>query len=80
VVKIKHIGLVNIIAGRTVCPELIQDDATAEALATQTAKLMIDSPEQRAMLQGYAEVRELLGAKKAAENVATILCGSPACK
>jgi lipid-A-disaccharide synthase len=73
VVKIKHIGLVNIIAGRTVCPELIQDDATAEALATATGKLMMDTPEQRAMLEGYAEVRELLGARKAAENVATIL-------
>ncbi|MDF7807726.1 lipid-A-disaccharide synthase [Pontiellaceae bacterium B12219] len=75
VVKISHIGLVNIIAGRTVCPELIQDAATAEALATETGKLMADTPEQRAMLAGYAEVRQLLGAKKAAENVASILCG-----
>ena len=65
----------NIIAGRTVCPELIQHAATPETLAQETAGLMSDTPERKAMLAGYAEVRQLLGAKKAAENVAAILCG-----
>jgi len=74
VVKISHIGLVNIVAGRTVCPELIQQDATPDMLAKQTAQLMVDTPERQAMLKGYAEVRQLLGAKDAAENVAVILC------
>ncbi|MDF7826467.1 lipid-A-disaccharide synthase [Pontiellaceae bacterium B12227] len=74
VVKIKHIGLVNIIAEKTVCPELIQDAASPEAMAAETAKLMSDSPEKDEMLAGYEELRQLLGAKKAAENVATILC------
>ncbi len=74
VVKIAHIGLVNIVAGRTVCPELIQQDATPETLAAETAKLMVDTPERQAMLEGYAEVRQLLGDRAAAENVAAILC------
>ena len=74
VVKIAHIGLVNIVAGRTVCPELIQQAATPETLVAETAKLMTDTPERAAMLAGYAEVRRLLGTKKAAENVAAILC------
>ncbi len=74
VVKIAHIGLVNIIAGRTVCPEIIQQDATPERLAAETERLLSDTPERRAMLAGYAEVRGLLGAKKAAESVAAILC------
>jgi lipid-A-disaccharide synthase len=74
VVKIAHIGLVNIVAGRTVCPELIQSDASAERLADETAGLLADTPERKAMLEGYAEVRQLLGTKKAAENVAAILC------
>lgn len=73
VVKIKHIGLVNIIAGRTVCPELIQHGATTEAMAEGVAQLMADTPERKAMLEGYAELRQLLGSKKAAENVAAIL-------
>ncbi len=74
VIKVSHIGLVNIIAGRTVCPELIQYDATAETLAAETAKLMVDTPERAEMLKGYAEIRQLLGARPAAENVAAILC------
>ena len=76
VVKIKHIGLVNIIAGRTVCPELIQQDAAPEAMAAEMSKLMSETPEQKAMLIGYAEVRQMLGTKKAAENVAAILSES----
>ena len=74
VVKIAHIGLVNIVADRTICPELIQQDASPEALAEKTARLLADTPERRTMLEGYAEVRGLLGTKKAAENVAAILC------
>ncbi len=74
VVKISHIGLVNIVADRTVCPELIQQEASPQALACEAGKLMADTPERRAMLEGYEEVRQLLGEKKAAENVADILC------
>lgn len=73
VVKISHIGLVNIVVGRTVCPELIQQDATADALAVEISRLMTDSPERKAMLEGYAEVRQLLGTKNSAEEVVKIL-------
>jgi len=76
VVKIPHIGLVNIVAGRTVCSELLQHDATPERLAEETVGLMNDSPERKAMMEGYAEVRQLLGSESAAENVAIILCGN----
>ncbi len=74
VLIIRHIGLVNIIAGRTVCPEILQHEATPERLAEETLKLLSDTPERKSMLAGYAEVRQLLGTKKAAENVAAILC------
>ncbi|MBT8043210.1 MAG: lipid-A-disaccharide synthase [Pontiella sp.] len=74
VLTIRHIGLVNIIAGRTVCPEILQREATPERLASETHKLLGDTPEREAMLEGYAEVRRLLGTKKAAENAAAILC------
>jgi len=74
VVKISYLGLVNIVADRSVCPELIQQDATPEALAAETAKLMADTPERESMLEGYAEVRKILGSDSAAENVAKILC------
>lgn len=73
VVKIRHIGLVNIIVKKTVCPELIQEAASPEAMAAETSKLMLDSPEKKKMLADYHELRQLLGTKKAAENVAALL-------
>lgn len=76
VVKLRHIGLVNITAGRTVSPEILQHDATPERLAEETAKLMGDTPERSEMIEGFEEIRTTLGKKKAAENVAAILCGA----
>ena len=73
VVKIKHIGLVNIIAKKTVCPELIQDAATPAALVAGIELLMKESPEKQQMLADYDELRHVLGDRKAAENVATCL-------
>ncbi len=73
VLTIRHIGLVNIVAKRTVCPELIQQHATPEAMAAALGKLLDDSAERRAMLAGYNEVRRTLGSGDAAANVADIL-------
>lgn len=73
VLTIRHIGLVNIVAKRTVCPELIQQDTTPESMADGIARLLADTAERSDMLAGYEEVRQLLGARKAAENAADIL-------
>jgi lipid-A-disaccharide synthase len=70
---IRHIGLVNIVADRTVCPELIQRAATPSALAEALGPLLEASPERSAMLSGYEEVRQLLGSRDAAEKVAEAL-------
>jgi lipid-A-disaccharide synthase len=73
VLTIRHIGLVNIVAKRTVCPELIQQDATPESMADGIARLLSDTAERSEMLAGYEEVRQLLGARNATENAAAIL-------
>ncbi|MBN2684971.1 MAG: lipid-A-disaccharide synthase [Pontiellaceae bacterium] len=73
VLTIKHIGLVNIVAERTVCPELIQQEASPQALAEALEKLLEESPERSAMMSGYKEVRRVLGECNAAENVADAL-------
>lgn len=59
-IRVKHIGMVNLIAERELCPELIQDAATPEALAAAAAPLLTDTPERRAMLEGLARVRDTL--------------------
>lgn len=80
VLTIRHIGLVNIVAKRTVCPELIQKAATPEAMTDAVAKLLSGSPERTDMLAGYEEVRQLLGGENAAENAANILLENSANK
>ncbi len=55
-VRTRFFAMVNLIAGRRVVPELIQDDYTAKNVAEEVG-LLLDSPEARAhMRQGLAEV------------------------
>jgi lipid-A-disaccharide synthase len=70
VVKIEHISLVNIVAGRTVVPEMIQGHATVDNLVAE-AKAIIDTPERYAeMKNALNNVRLKLGAPGASALVA----------
>jgi len=42
-VKVPHIGMANIIAGKTVVPELIQEQASGEGIAAEAARLLTDT-------------------------------------
>jgi lipid-A-disaccharide synthase len=73
-VKTKFFGMVNLIAGRAVVPELIQDDFTPQRLATEAESLLSGSPsgnlrvsEMKLRLQ---EVQKLLGPPGAVERAA----------
>lgn len=71
VVTIPHIALVNVVAGREVAPELIQDALEpGRAAALLEPLLDRDSAERAAMLDGLAAVRAQLGERGAAERVA----------
>jgi len=70
VVKVKHIGMVNIVAGRRVCPEYIQHEATAESLAAGMEPLLDETKERAAMVEGLERVRLLLGQGGASERAA----------
>lgn len=72
-VKVPNIGMVNVVAGRQLCPELIQDAATPEALAAALIPLVDDTPERKAMLAGLDQVREALGQGGAAERAGDVL-------
>ncbi len=70
-VKVPHIGLVNVVAGREVAREFIQDAVVPEKMADVLADLMKDdSPRRREVLGGLAEVRAKLGSPGAADRVA----------
>jgi lipid-A-disaccharide synthase len=65
-------SMVNLIGGRRVVPELIQDDFTPAAVESEVRRLL-DSPAARdEMKSGLAEVREKLGPGGAIERAADI--------
>lgn len=69
-VKIKHIGLVNILAEKAVVEELIQGKAEPVAVS-RSLKEFLESPEKRAALQAeLAETSARLGGKGAHERAA----------
>jgi lipid-A-disaccharide synthase len=73
VVRIPHIGLVNVVAGREVAKEFVQDALQPAAVANALMP-MIDpgSPDRARALEGLADVRSRLGTPGAAKRVATI--------
>ena len=69
-VRTEHIGMVNIIAGRRLCPEFIQGQASPSALADALAPFLREGPARDAMIQSLREVTRALGAGQAAERAA----------
>jgi len=69
-VTVPHIGLVNVVAGREVAPEFIQNRIEPEPMAAALAELIDDGPVRNAALAGLAEVRARLGTPGAADRVA----------
>ncbi|HEY3112195.1 MAG TPA: lipid-A-disaccharide synthase [Gemmatimonadaceae bacterium] len=70
-VKVSNIGLVNVVAGREVAREFIQDEIVPLTMADALSQLLpVDSPQREAVLAGLAEVRAKLGSPGAADRVA----------
>jgi lipid-A-disaccharide synthase len=72
-VKVPQIGLVNVVAGRVVAREFIQDDVVPEKMADALVELVgKETPQRQEVLHGLAEVRAKLGSPGAADRVARI--------
>jgi lipid-A-disaccharide synthase len=60
-VRVPHVGLVNLVAGARIAPELLQNDATADRLAEALLPLLNEnSAERRTAVAGLARVRSAL--------------------
>jgi len=59
-VKLPHYGMVNLVAGREVVPELIQDRFTPQSVEAGVRVLLEDGAARQTMIAALAEVREKL--------------------
>ncbi len=72
-VDVPFIGMPNLVAGRGIVPELIQEDATGERIAA-AARPLLNDPERRAeTCRDLASVRSALGQPGAAERAADLV-------
>jgi lipid-A-disaccharide synthase len=66
---------VNLIAGREVAPELVQDNFTPESVEREVRRLLESAPAREQAKSGLAEVRAKLGPGGAIERAADIFAG-----
>jgi lipid-A-disaccharide synthase len=69
-VRVDTFGMANLVAGRTIVPELIQDDFTPERVAAETLRFLTDSSAAARTRADLAIVREKLGAPGASGRAA----------
>jgi lipid-A-disaccharide synthase len=72
-VKIKNIGLVNIVAGSQIVPELIQGEVQPDRLASIAAELLDDTNRRKDISSRLGIIREKLGTPGASKRVADVL-------
>ena len=70
VVKIKYLGMPNVLANREIVPEFIQHKAQPQAVAAAVARLLSEKSERARMLSDFAGVMQKLGRGEAGENAA----------
>jgi lipid-A-disaccharide synthase len=70
-IKIPHIGLVNILAGKSVVRELIQDQANPPAIVAEMKRLLYDESYIEDMKRQLKVTADLLGGEGAHERAAS---------
>lgn len=75
-VKVKHIAMANLLAGKTVVPELIQRDATAARVFLEASALLDDPQKSAAVRAELLKIRRSLGVPGAADRAALAILAS----
>ena len=73
-VHVKNIGLVNIVAGKTVVPELIQGDASGKRIAEEALAILNSKEKKQKIIKELEALRDNLGEPGAAGRAAQIAC------
>ena len=74
IIRQQHIGLVNILAGKTVAPELIQRDARGPRIASEALAILQNREKRRQIIRDLGNIRAKLGEPGAARRAAQIAC------
>jgi lipid-A-disaccharide synthase len=80
-VKVPYFAMVNLIAGKEIVPELVQEDFSAANVAAKLDQMLPDGPVRDKILEGLANVKaKLRGPEEAAlhpaERAAEVILGS----
>jgi len=65
-------SLVNLVAGKEVVVELLQDEANAETIAAELYRLVFDQNHRRTQMSAFKSVREKLGDRGASTRAAAL--------
>jgi lipid-A-disaccharide synthase len=80
-VRVRFVGLPNLVAGEGIVPELLQDAATPERLAAAALEILASPARYARMRAALEDVRARLGkpgaAERAAQEVLSLLPGAP---
>lgn len=72
--KVRFVSLPNLIAGREIIPEMLLHFCTPEAVAKRLRQLTPDSsPARAAQIEGYREMRAILGPAGASARAASLI-------
>lgn len=74
-IQVKHIGLVNLIAGRKIVPELLQKAASPTRISDTVLEMLRDPSDLERIRLELLNIRDLLGGPGASERVADIAWG-----
>lgn len=71
-IKVPYVGLGNILAGKMVVPELLQNEASPENIALILAKILEDKQYMEQMIAEFRQIKESLTAVEATDLVSIV--------
>lgn len=75
VIRVPFISLVNLIAGKEVVKELIQDDANVEKISAELKALLSDKAYRKGIVENYDAIIKVLDTGSASDNAARLMVG-----
>ncbi|HVZ39650.1 MAG TPA: lipid-A-disaccharide synthase [Candidatus Kapabacteria bacterium] len=72
-IRVAHVAMPNVLAGRGIVREFVQDDMQAGAMGEELLRLLNDATYRARVAEGLAEVTRMLGSPGAAERIASYI-------